>query len=389
MSSDLSVEREPEPGMGMESVVSAAPNDLDRLIGLGEEISALVRTGLPLEESLLLKSQAERGKIAEHLRGLAERLGTGQSLAEAIRSDPVFPPVYAAVVESGIKSGNLSAALDSLTDCMRSLRDTRLFLLRATLYPLVLFTTLWFVFLFLLLFVAPAFVSFFESYDQRFFLFDLFHSLTHNEAALWSFVLGIPLLIWGGYTAWAFRSARSDVIQSVGNSTLFRWIPWIGRAAVEMQKAAFARILAMLIRSSVPLDQAFLLAAKSCNERYWSQDNLEALRRRIVEGQIVEGKAVEGKIIEGKANAQAATALPKSAVSPLIEWSLGIPNEQILLEGVDHYAMMAKARAGLLLAKCEMFLPATLTFIIAVLTAACYVLTVFAPYIQMLYFMAE
>jgi type II secretory pathway component PulF len=246
--------------------------------------------------------------------------------------------------------------------------------LRATLYPLILFTTLWFVFVFLVLFVAPSFVSFFESYNQTFFLFGLFHAFTNNEAALWSFVLGVPVLIWVGYIVWTIQSARSDVIQSVGNSTLFRWIPWIGRAAVEMQKAAFARILAMLVRSSVPLDQAFLLAAKSCNERYWSQDSLEALRRRIV---------------EGKANTQEKETLPKSAVSPLIEWSLGISDEQILLEGVDHYAAMAKTRAGLLLTKCEMFLPATLTFIIAVLTGVCYVLTVFAPYIQMLYFLAE
>ena len=290
--------------MSAESVVSALPNHLDRLIGLSEEISALVRTGLPLEESLLLKSQAERGKIAEHLRQLAERLGTGQSLADAVRNDPVFPPVFAAVVESGIKSGNLSAALDSLTDCIRSLRDTRLFLLRATLYPLVLFTTLWFVFMFIVAFIVPQYISFFESYDKHFILSDAVRYLTSHEAAMWGFALGLPVLVWGGYFFWMIRSARSDVIQSVSNSALFHWIPWIGRAAVEMQKTAFARILAMLVRSSVPLDQAILLAAKSCNERYWSQSNLEALRRRIV---------------EGKAN-----AYPKSAVSPLIEWSLGI-----------------------------------------------------------------
>jgi hypothetical protein len=136
-----------------------------------------------------------------------------------------------------------------------------------------------------------------------------------------------------------------------------------------MQKTAFARILAMLVRSSVPLDQAILLAAKSCNERYWSQNNIEALRHRIVEGK--------------------ASPYPKSVVSPLIEWSLGIPNEKMLLEGVDHYASMAHTRAGLLLAKCEMFLPATLTFIIAVLTGACYVLTVFYPYVQILHFLSE
>ena len=352
-----------------ESVMSATPNHLDRLIGLGEEISALVRTGLPLEETLLLKSQAERGKVAEHLRSLAEQLGTGQSLADAIRNDPIFPPVYAAVVESGIKSGNLSAALDSLTDCVRSLRDTRLFLLRAALYPLVLFTTLWFVFAFLVIFVTPQFASFFESYGKTLFQFNVVPYLTSSVSAMCGFVLGVPVLIWLGYIVWTIRSARSDVIQSIGNSTLFRWIPWVSRAAIEMQKSAFARILAMLIRSSVPLDQAFLLAAKSCNERYWSQDNLEALRRRIVDGE--------------------SSAYPKSVISPLIEWSLGIPDEKMLLEGVDHYATMARTRASLLLTKCEMFLPATLTFVIAVLTGLCYVLTVFAPYIHILYFLAE
>ncbi|MCL2710635.1 MAG: type II secretion system F family protein [Planctomycetaceae bacterium] len=355
--------------VGVSVGVSASPNDLDRLIGLGEEISALVRTGLPLEESLLLISQSAHGEVARHLRGLAEQLGTGESLADAIRSDPVFPPVYAAVVESGIKSGNLSGALDSLTDCIRSLRDTRLFLLRATLYPLVLFTALWGVFAFLVLFVVPGFVSFFESFGKTFFMFDAVHALTSNIVTMWIFVLGVPVLVWGYYIVWTIQSAKSDVIQSVGNSALFRWLPWIGRAAIEMQKAAFARILAMLVRSSVPLDQAFLLAAKSCNERYWSQESLEALRRRIV---------------EGKAN-----AYPRSAVSPLIEWSLGIPDEQMLLEGVDHYAAMARTRASLLLTKCEMFLPATLTFFIAVLTGACYVLVVFAPYIQILHFMTE
>ena len=357
-----------------ESVVSASPNQLDRVLGLAEEISALVRTGLPLEETLLLKSRSERGKIAEHLRGLAEQLGTGQSLADAVRSDPIFPPVFAAVVEAGIKSGNLSTALDSLIDCVRSLRDTRLFLLRSTLYPLVLFTTLWFVFVFLVVYVAPQYVIMFESHNKHLVLSDAILWLANDVPTALGLALGLPALVWVCYFFWSLRSARSDVVQTVGNSVLFRWIPWISRAAVEMQKAAFARILATLVRSSVPLDQAILLAARSSNERYWSCDHLDALRSRIV---------------DGKANARVKQALPKSAVSPLIEWVLGIPEEKMLLEGVDHYAALSKTRAGLLLTKCEMFLPATLTLIVAVLVGACYVLTVFGPYIQILYFLTE
>ncbi len=352
----------------VESVASTLPNELDRLIGLCEEISALVRAGLPLEESLLLKSRSERGAIGKHLKELAERLGTGQSLADAVRNDPVFPPVFAAVIESGVKLGNLSGALDSVTDCVRSLRDARLFLLRSSLYPLVLFTSLWIVFVFLVVFVVPQFVKYFDSYSENFFLFDAVRWINRSDATILGFTLGVPVVLWGCYFVWMIRSARSDVIQSGGNS-VFRWIPWVGKAATELQKTAFARILAMLVRASVPLDQAILLAAKSCNERYWSRESLESLRKRIV---------------DGKAN-----VYPRSVISPLIEWSLGIPNRQMLLEGIDHYAAMARNRASLLLAKCEMFLPAALTFCLAVLIGTAYVLTVFAPYIHMLYFLAE
>jgi general secretion pathway protein F len=356
-------------GTFSESVASASPNTLDQLIGLSEEISALVRTGLPLEESLLLKSQAERGKLAEHLRQLAERLGTGQSLADAIRNDPVFPPVFAAVVEAGIKSGNLSGALDSLTECVRSLRDARLFLLRSTLYPLVLFTSLWAVFAILVVFIAPPFIQFFESYEQPFFLFEIVHYFTADNTAAWAFVFVVPGLMWACYFFWSIHSARSDVVQSIGSSSLFRWLPWIGRAAIELQKTAFARILAMLVRSSVPLDQAILLAAKSCNERYWSRDSLEALQRRIV---------------DGKSN-----VYPKSVISPLIEWSLGISDQQMLLEGIDHYAAMVRTRVGLLFAKCEMFLPAMLMFVLAVLIGTCYALMVFYPHFHILSFLTD
>ena len=352
-----------------ESVVSASPNNLDQLIGLCEEISALVKTGLPLEESLLLKSQAERGKIGEHLRQLAERLGTGQSLADAVREDPIFPPVFSAVVESGIKTGNLSSSLDSLIECVRSLRDARLFLLRSTLYPLVLLTTLWFVLSFLVMFIAPRFADFFDAYNQPLALFEVVRYLTAHDGAAWAFTFSVPVLAWVLYIAWTIRSARSDVIQTIGNSSFFRWLPWVGRAAVEMQKAAFARIYALLVRSSVPLDQAILLAAKSCNEQYWSRDSLEALQRRIV---------------DGKAN-----AYPKSVISPLIEWSLGISDQQMLLEGVDHYATMARTRGNLLLAKCEMFLPAMLMFFLAVAIGGCYFLTVFYPYFHIFQFLAE
>jgi hypothetical protein len=61
----------------------------------------------------------------------------------------------------------------------------------------------------------------------------------------------------------------------------------------------------------------------------------------------------------------------------------------MLLEGVEHYATMTRTRGNLLLAKCEMFLPATLMFFLAVVIGGCYFLTVFYPYFHILHFLAE
>lgn len=357
-----------------ESHVVGGTNDLDRLVGLCDEISALVRTGLPLEESLLLMGRARRGRIGRQLREMAETLGTGKPLAEAVRNDSSFPPVFAAVIEAGIESGNLSGALDSVSESVRTLRDTRLFLLRSSLYPLVLFTSLWLIFSFLVFAVVPKFSYFYESYDQSFILFDFFQSIRMSEWGMPLFTFGVPALLWLVYLCWSYCSARKNVIQSAGFSLMFRWMPWVGSASVELQKVAFAKILAMLLRSSIPLDKSILLAARTCNDRYWGKESIEALRNRVV---------------RGKSDADTTPAYPKSVLSPLIEWTLGISNQKMLLEGIDHYAKIARTRADLLLSQCEMFLPAILTLILAALIGLCYFMTVLWPYVHILNFLTE
>ncbi|GHT40203.1 hypothetical protein FACS189443_0200 [Planctomycetales bacterium] len=358
-----------------ESFVAGQKNDLDRLVGLCDEVSALVRTGLPLEDSLRTMSQLHGRRIGWRVRELADQLGTGTSLADAVQNDPSFPPVFASVIEAGIKSGNLSGALDSISDAVRQLRDTRLFLLRSSLYPMILFTSLWLIFAFVVLLVTPGFISYFESYDKHFILFDGIRFLAADGVRMLVFTVAVPAVLWLLYFLWSIFSARNNVIQSAGSSGLFRWMPWVGSAAVESQKACFARILAMLVRSSMPLDKAILLAAQASNDRYWGKENLNSLRQRIVQGQNRERGSKH--------------PYPKSILSPLIEWSLGIPNQKMLLEGIDHYGKIAKIRSEMLLAKCEMFLPAFLTLGLAVLIGVCYFMAIFYPYIHILNFLAE
>lgn len=356
-----------------ESLVVGHANDLDRLVGLCDEISALVRTGLPIEEALCLMGRSRQGRIGRKLQELAQTLGTGKSLAEAVQNDPDFPPVFAAVVEAGIESGNLAGALDSLSASVRTLRDTRLFLLRSSLYPLILFTSLWLIFSFLVFAVVPRIFSFFNALGESFFLYDIFQSIEKSDYGIPAFTFGVPAILWLLYFLWGFLSARNNVIQSADSSRLLHWMPWVGSATVELQKTSFAQILSMLLRSSLPLDKAVLLAAQACNDRYWGRESLESLRSHIV---------------LGKSEKKSEHPYPKSVLSPLIEWSLGISNPKMLLEGIDHYAKIARTRADLLLSKCEMFLPAFLTFVLAALIGLCYFVTILWPYVHILNFLS-
>src|SRR5688572_24004919 len=88
---------------------------LDELLALNDEIAALLRAGVPLERGLSQFGRDASGRRGELARDLAERLEKGESLPQAIAaSKQQFPPLYAAVVQAGLKSGRLAVALEGL-----------------------------------------------------------------------------------------------------------------------------------------------------------------------------------------------------------------------------------------------------------------------------------
>lgn len=111
---------------------------LDDLVALNDEIAGMVRSGVPLEMGLARWGRDLPGSLGRIVTELGEAGSQGRSLAEAVaeRSDR-FPPAYRAVVSAGIRTGRLSAALESMARCARHLREVRSAIGLAVLYPLV------------------------------------------------------------------------------------------------------------------------------------------------------------------------------------------------------------------------------------------------------------
>src|SRR5205807_9413780 len=86
--------------------VSNAAATLPQLTAILEEIAALVRAGVPLDQGLLHMGGDFPGRAGELMRALAEDVRCGESLPSALAErGTAFPPVFRGVVEAGLRSG--------------------------------------------------------------------------------------------------------------------------------------------------------------------------------------------------------------------------------------------------------------------------------------------
>src|SRR5438552_1367245 len=112
------------------------PEDLITLI---DEIAAMARAGLPLDQGLAaLPKEMGRGRLQQVTAALAADLRAGHTLPEALsRQGRRMPPFYAGLVEAGVRTGRVPDVLATLTDYARTLAQLRATVLDAALYPTV------------------------------------------------------------------------------------------------------------------------------------------------------------------------------------------------------------------------------------------------------------
>src|SRR5580698_6079268 len=85
------------------------PLSLEDLITLNEEIAAMAKAGLPLDQGLsALAKEMGGGRLQAVTEQLANDLRSGCTLPEAIKRQPGrLPPYYAALLNAGIRSNRL------------------------------------------------------------------------------------------------------------------------------------------------------------------------------------------------------------------------------------------------------------------------------------------
>jgi type II secretory pathway component PulF len=336
------------------------------LIALNEEIAAMARAGLPLDQGLAaLAREMGGGRLRQLTAELADDLRAGHTLPQALeRRGNRVPPFYAALLAAGVRSGRLVEVLTTLTTYARSLADLRATILSAAFYPGVVLVFGFVLFGFLCFYIVPQFEVIFRDFNMSLPI------VTEAVLALGRHPLELVVLplvvVVGTLFATRFVLRRTPTGRLLWARFVYA-IPLVGTLLRATRMAAFTELLAILVDHEVPLPEALRLAGEASSEPIMA-DAVHTLRQDLEQGQPLS-KALK----------------KQKAVPELISWMTGLGEQRGALGNALHQvAEMYRRQAGLRATLLHSLLPPFLLISTAGVLVVLFVLAIMMPMFKLL-----
>jgi type IV pilus assembly protein PilC len=251
------------------------------LLVFSQELAALLKAGLPLFQSLDVMLERQRDPLFRRsLAAVREKVKSGTALSDAVRLEgDLYPPIFAASLVAGERSGNLDQVLRRFSAHLRLNQALRKKAISASVYPIVLLTMMAVLVVILLVWVIPQFRSFYEGLGAELPLPTriLLSVATTIRANLLWIVLGLGMA--GVSVVYWLRREGSGVAL---DATLLR-LPYFGRLMRMYATSQLMRTLATLLAGGLPLLNALEVAAASIGNRAMARA-VGAATGRIREG---------------------------------------------------------------------------------------------------------
>jgi type II secretory pathway component PulF len=279
----------------------------DHLIALNEEIAAMARAGLPLDQGLAALAQdMGRGPLQQVTAQLAADLRAGRTLPEALeRQGKRVPPFYAGLVEAGVRSGRVVEVLATLTEYARTVAGLRTTVVDAALYPAVVLVLAAVILGVVVCFLMPQYGDLFQDFGMQ--LPAVTEAVLEVGRQPLKFLVAPVLAVLGVL-------ALTKAILGGTERGRYWWtrgayaLPIVGTLIRAARLAAFTDLLAILVDYGLPLPRAFQLAGEATGDPFLAvgareaQKDLEeglplgpVLRNRLLVAQLIAWMTTVGE----------------------------------------------------------------------------------------------
>lgn len=255
------------------------------------QISSLIGSGIPLDKALQSIGKNSNSKIGDLFNDIGTELQQGRQLHLILSDYPEsFDQTYISLVAAGEISGNLVEAFKNLSEYLEDEISIKQKIFSALAYPILVIGFSVLVVIALLIFVLPQVTQqFIKSNIELPFLTSLMIFISNN---IFIFVGVIFLLIMGSY--FYYRKNISGTSRESNIHKLLLKIPFVGRFLLISELEKFSRVMFIMLKSGINLDQSLNHANKLINNVYISTIIKDAT------DDIIEGKDFLYKIKQAK-----------------------------------------------------------------------------------------
>ena len=219
-----------------------------------QELSTLIKAGLPLDRSLVILSDlTENPYLREIVQDLLKDIKGGKSLSEAMSVYPhVFPKIFVNMIKAGEAGGALDEILERLVEYLENSEELRDYIVSSLIYPCILGLVGAASIIVMLTFVIPKFAVIFENAGAPVPLpMKVMLAVSGILAGYWWLILLSGI---GGWFGWR-RYLGSEAGRLRWDRALLK-LPVLGSVVQRMEVSRFSRTLGTLLKSAVPLIQA-------------------------------------------------------------------------------------------------------------------------------------
>ena len=246
------------------------------LLTFNQELLVLIKAGMPIMQVLdAILERHESGMFAEIMRQVREDVKSGAALSTALeRHGKSFPHLYVASIRAGEKTGDLPRTIRRYIQYLKRVDSIRKKVVSALFYPSILVFFAFLAVTLLLLYVVPTFAQVYADAGSQLPLptriLIEFTGMLRKLAPL-AVLFGIAGV--AAYRTWAGTESGRYMIDRFKLK-----VPVGGDVFLKYSVAGFARTLATVIGSGIPIVESLRMCIGTLNNKYMEKRLFEAVR---------------------------------------------------------------------------------------------------------------
>ena len=247
-----------------------------------QELATLLKAGMPLVQSLdILRQRVANATFKAVLDDVYDKVKSGTGLSDAFGAHgEQFPPVYAASLMAGERSGNLDSVIRRYVAYEKVIGAVKKRTISALIYPLILTVMMLGLIAIIVLRVVPSFSAFYENFDRELplstrIIVGFSDALVAN---FWLIVIAIVGTV-VGVVVWVRQPGQRQRLDR-----MLLEVPWAGTTVRKFATAQMARTLGTLLGGGIPLVNALEIVNRSMSNLHMARE-LEEITGRVREGE--------------------------------------------------------------------------------------------------------